>query len=54
MEIKEIKKELLKIMSEASLGECNDKNNGIVDRCIVLLDILEGENEGKLGKAVRA
>ncbi len=39
-----LKKELIKIMSEASNGKCNNKNNGIVDRCIILLDILEGES----------
>ena len=44
MAIEILKKELVKIMSDASKGNCNDKNNGTVDRCIILLDILEGKS----------
>ena len=44
-DIEIVRKELTKIMSETSLKECNIENISIVDRCIVLLDILEaGDN----------
>lgn len=43
-EIKSIKTFLTHLLSEASSKECNEANNRTVDRCIILLDILEGKS----------